>query len=182
MRCLTDNEVSDWLLAHSIPKDPYRGASTPANYVQFYAPSTHRHLDAFVRNYSLVIIPDSESMVHMTDWSLYQPSEMIAIMGIRSSCDENRWLIHAPGHLLAPEEAETGIALFSLSASFAWSSYLYCPKNRSTLYNWEGDIFDFWTDCDATMEEMMFLLAQSDLAETTRGELGADGKASPAIT
>jgi hypothetical protein len=182
MRCLTDKEVSEWLLEHSVPEDPYRGESSPAYYVQFYAPSAHRHLDAFVRNYHSLIIPDSESMIHMTDWGLYQPSQMIAIMGIRSSSDENRRLIHAPGHLLAPEEAETGVALFSLSASFAWSSYLYCPKQRSTLYNWEGDIFDFWTDCDATMEEMRLLLARSELAETTQGELDEDGKASPAIS
>ena len=181
MRCLTDKEVSEWLAEHSIPEDPYRGESAPVHYLQFYPPSAYRRLDAFVRNFHLLIIPDSEAMVHMTDWGLYQPSEMIAIMGIRSSSEENRLLIHAPGHLLNSEEAETGISLFSLSASFAWSSYLYCPKQRSTLYNWEGDIFDFWTDCATMMDQMKLLLKQFELAETTQGELGADGKASPAI-
>ena len=166
MRCLTNQEVTEWLRKHSIPEDPYSGVSSPRYYLQFYPPLAHGFIDAFVRTYHLLMMPDSEAMVHMTDWSTYEPSEMLAIMGIRSMSEENRWLIHAPGHLLTPEESETSVALFSLSASFAWSSYLYCPKYNSTLFNWEGEIFDFWTDCVVMMAQMKRLLELFQLKET----------------
>ncbi|MFT5467320.1 MAG: hypothetical protein ACI8UO_002424 [Verrucomicrobiales bacterium] len=173
MRCVTDIEVSEWLCERSVPEDPYRGDTTPDHYVQFYTPSAHRRLDAFVRHYYERIIPDSETMVHMTDWGLYLPSEMIAIVGVRSSIDEKRRLIDAPGHWMTSAENETGISLLSLSASFAWSSYLYCPTQRSTLYNWEGEIFDFWTDSVAAVDELKLIMKQFGLAETAKGEQDA---------
>lgn len=123
-------------------------------------------LDAFTRHYYEQIIPASHTTVRMTDWSQYQPSEMIAILGIRSNANELRKLIEAPGHHLTPEESETGISLFSLSASFGWSSYLYSPTHRSTLYNWEGSIFDFWTDSRAAIENLKSLLKQFGLDQT----------------
>jgi hypothetical protein len=105
----------------------------------------------------------------MTDWGLFQPSEMISILGIRLAQGDARKLIEAPGHCLGSDESEPGIALFSLSASYAWSSYLYSPIHRSTLYNWEGEIFDYWTDSIEALEEMKLLLTQFDLEETTKG-------------
>ncbi|TDU81066.1 hypothetical protein EI77_00368 [Prosthecobacter fusiformis] len=126
-------------------------------------------MEAFARHYFLNISPDAESLIHMTDWGLYEPSQMIAITGIRGSRGEDRWLIDAPGHRLTSEEVELGISLFSLSASFAWSSYVYSPSHCSTLYNWEGDIFDFWTDSVEVFAEMKLLLTQHNLTEITRG-------------
>lgn len=174
---MTDTEISNWLRERSIPEDPYHGVTAPSHYLQFYAPSTHRQLDAFVRHYYEHIIPDSESMVHMTDWGLYEPSEMIAIMGIRSSHEEKRFLIDAPGHCLIPAEREVGVSLYSLSASFAWSSYLYCPTQRSTLYQWEGEIFDFWTDSMAVIDELKLSLKHFGFVETSTVEQAGDGNA-----
>lgn len=168
MNCVTESEIDEWLRERSIPKDPYRGDSEPAFYLQFHAPATHRRMDALVRHYYDQMIPESESLVHMTDWGGYEQSEMVAIAGIRSSCGEGRMLIDAPGHILTSGEKDMGISLFSLSASFAWSSYLYSPQHRSTLYNWEGELFDFWTNSEQAMSEMKLVLKQLDLAETSQ--------------
>ena len=100
---------------------------------------------------------------------------MIAIDDIRSSREEDRMLIDAPGHILTSGQKEIGISLFSLSVSFAWSSYLYSAQKHSTLFNWEGDVFDFWTDSEQALEEMRLMLNQFDLTETNKGEqVGAD--------
>ncbi|WP_018970408.1 hypothetical protein [Rubritalea marina] len=170
MRCVTESEITEWLRERSIPKDPYHGDAAPRHYLQFYAPSTYQQQDALARHYYERIIPDSDSLIHMTDWSLYQQSEMIAIAGIRSSRGEDRMLIDSPGHTLMPSEKEIGISLFALSASFAWSSYVYSSLYRSTLYNWEGEIFDFWTDSAETVSEVKLILKQFDLSETNQGE------------
>ncbi len=166
MKCVTNSEIDDWLSQRSIHKDPYHGESSPAFYLQFYAPRNHRTIDAFTRHYYERIIPDSDALVHMTDWGLYQQSEMNQILGIRSSRDKNRLLIDAPGHIVSSAEREIGISLFSLTASFAWSSYLYSAQNHSTLFNWEGEIFDFWTDSERVVTAMKLMLHQFDLVET----------------
>ena len=169
MRCATDSEISDWLEERSLVKDPYRGGSSPDFYLQFYVPTKHRCLDFFTRDYYLGIIPESESLIHMTDWPLYQPSEMMAVTGIRSSQGDDRLLINAPGHCLTPEEMEIGVALFSISASFEWNADLYSPVHRSTLYNWEGEIFDFWTDSETAFTKMKLILERFELPETLEG-------------
>ena len=166
MRCVTDSEITNWLHERSIPKDPYLGDTAPQHHLQFYAPSTYRQLDALARHYYERIIPDSDSLIHETDWSSYQQSEMIAILGLRSSRGDDRMLIDAPGHILTPSDKEIGISLFALSASFAWSSYLYSSRHHSTLHNWEGDIFDFWTDNVSSFSEMKLMLKEFELSET----------------
>ncbi len=166
MHCTTNKEVSDWLSNHSLPEDPYRQGSQAEHYLQFHSPSTHCKLDAFARRYYANIIPHGESLIHMSDWSPYELSQIITMEGIRAAQSERRNLIDAPGHHLSPAESEIGVALFSLSTSFEWSSYIYCPKHRSTLYNWEGEIFDFWTDSDSALQELKMMLEDFELSET----------------
>ena len=170
MRCVVDNEITEWLGERSIPIDPYHRGSSHRHYLQFYSPSDHPKTDAFVRHYYERIIPDSETLVHVTDWAQYQESEMIAVLGIRSSRSEASMLIDAPGHILPSSEKEIGIALFGLSTSFEWSSYLYSASSDTTLFNWEGDLFDFWTDSEQGFVEMKLMLKQFDLAQTSDGE------------
>ena len=170
MRCLTDSEVSEWLRREEIQEDPYERGSVHDYYLQFRAPTADGHMDALVRHYWERIIPGSVAVVHMTDWGLYKPSEMTAVVGIRSTHGEKRALIEAAGHLIEPGEAEVGISLFALSASFEWTSYLYAPPARTTLLNWEGELFDFWTESREAYAEMRRLLAEFELAETCRSE------------
>ncbi len=166
MKCITESQIDEWLGQRSIHKDPYHGNASPTLYLQFYAPTNHGRIDAFVRYYYNFIVPEVDSLIQMTDWGTYEQSEMIAIEGIRSNCGEDRMLIDAPGHILQFGEKEIGISLFSLSASFAWSSYLYSPRDHSTLFNWEGEIFDFWTDSVHALSMIRIMLNQFDLTLT----------------
>jgi hypothetical protein len=166
MECMTESEMDEWLLVRSLPKDPYHQKIGPDYYVQFLAPSNDPRLGTFIRHYFASFVCEAESLIQMTDWSLYQPGEMIAIDAIRSSQGESRLLIDAPGHHLAAEEFELGIELFSLSASFGWSSCLYAPATRSVLFNWEGEIFDFWTESEAKLLEMEGIKKQYGLRDT----------------
>ncbi len=175
MQCVTEGEIEKWLLNRTIPSDPYHSDVSPEFYLQFYAPVRHRQLDAFTRHFYDGIIPESDTLIHMTDWGLYQQSEMIAIVGIRSSRGEYRHLIEAPGHIIPSGSPELGISLFSLTASFAWSSYLYLSQGHTTLYNWQGEIFDFWTDNEQAVSEIRLILKQFDLKETKQGEQAGAG-------
>lgn len=65
--------------------------------------------------------------------------------------------------LIKAAKPQTGISLFSLSIAFEWSTCLYSPVNRSTLYNWEGEILDFWTDSEEALAEMRRLVEEFGL-------------------
>ena len=172
MRCVAENEITEWLDERSIPRDPYHRGSSHKYYLQFYAPSDHPKTDAFVRRYYERITPDSETLIHVTDWAAYEKSDMITVLGIRSSRGEDRILIDAPGHILPAPEEEIGVSLFGLLTSFGWSSYLYSATSDTTLLNWEGEIFDFWTNFEQDFDEMKLMLKQFNLAQTSNGEQG----------
>lgn len=167
MKCVSDREVSGWLLDHGLPEDPYRGEAAPDHYLQFSVPKSFLALEAFVRQFYSRLIPEAESLIHLTDWGLYQESQMVAVAGIRAGAGEHRALRESPGHVLPSSSGEVGVALFSLATAFAWSSYLYCPSNRTILYNWEGELLDFWTDSDLKNEEMRTLLKELEIEETS---------------
>ena len=170
MKCMAPEEIRAWLATHQIAADPYAGGTAPSHYIQFYAPLRHRQLEAFIRHYFHRIANTDEAIVQIVDWSPYEASEMLTIAALRATSGESRPLIVCPGHLLSEEEREFGIALFGLAASYLWKAYLYSPSSRSTLYNWEGEIFDFWTDSTEVVTEMQEMLKEFCLSETTETE------------
>jgi hypothetical protein len=166
MKCYTVNEIIDWVGTRGVPYSPYGGKRTPNHYVQFVPPQTHRKTEAFIRHYLWNGLSAKPILIHLTDWGLYEPSEMIVIEAIRGRYGETRSLVDAPGHAFPPEEKETAIALFSLSASYGWSAYLYSEVDNTILRNWEGDLFDFWTDSERQFKEMLELLEKFKLKLT----------------
>ncbi|SKA88546.1 hypothetical protein SAMN02745166_01441 [Prosthecobacter debontii] len=176
MNCLTESEISQWLRQRQTTEAPYQSpqGSSSRYHLQFESPKNHLGIDSFFRQYLEQIVGASETLTHITDWGLYTPSEMIAIMGIRALNSEMRYLIDSPGHLLVPRngetETETVIALMSLTTHFSWCAYLYCPANRATLYTWEGEIMDFWTDRETQFKTMEKLTNDLALAATSQSK------------
>ena len=164
-----------------VPEDPYRSRGGSGHYLQFCAPPEHRRTEAFIRMFCHEIVPDSQLLIHITDWVFYTPSEMLVMDALRGSHNEGRRLIDAPGHLVDRSESDLGIAIFSLSTSFAWKSYLYSPHLRTTLYNWDGEVFDFWTSGIQEYRTMQSLLSRFAFTKTTEAEQvgGCDGEKLP---
>jgi hypothetical protein len=90
-----------------------------------------------------------EILVHVTDWPTYEPAEMAVVDALRHAWDESRNLIDAPGHLFPAEESELAVALFGHTGNYEWNAYLYLPNDLATLYNWEGERYDFWSNDSA---------------------------------
>jgi hypothetical protein len=163
MKCLTDREVSAWLEEHGIPERPYEGREAPVHYLQLHAPGSYPRLEALIQAIHCRLAPGAGWLIQIEDWAHYTPSQLIAVQGIRALAGESRLLIDSPGHLIGPDEADTAISLSSLCAAFGWSAYTYSSLARTTLYNWEGEIFDFWTDCAELYAEMKSIVAEFSL-------------------
>jgi hypothetical protein len=147
MHCLNPTEQKEWLTRSGQVEDPYReGAPSSGKlYRQFYTPPRLSQIEAFVAHY-LDAWESGEALLVVTDWPLYSPYEMKLIDLARLAHGEKRRLIDASGHLFPLDEKDDLVSLFSLTVAYYWSAYLYLPSAKTTLHNWEGEIFDFWTD------------------------------------
>ena len=130
MRCLTDAEVETWLKDHSIPQGLHHGSGQARFHIRFHPPvRDYRRLEAFTSAYCQSVIPEADTLSHITDWAHYTPGEMSIIDAIRFRHGERRSLIAAPGHLQSPGKPGTCLPLFALAACFEWSAYLYSTAN-----------------------------------------------------
>lgn len=160
MRCLTPAEVSSWLATHELPADPYNQPDTASrHYHQCELLKEYPPIRFFIRGLLAEIGNAGPLLILPTDWSAYQPDEMIAIDAIRRLSGETRPLIEAPGHLLDPADTETAVALFSLFTTYQWTCWVHSPADRSVLLSWEGEFLDFWTESTGKLAAMQQLAA-----------------------
>ncbi len=144
MKCLTQLEIAFWLDAHCVTPEPYGHQRPPAHYLQFKHPVQPVANSEFIRQF--LNATSGEVLIHITDWPAYKPDEMAVANALRRQCNETRNLIDAAGHLFAPNESELAIAMFGHTGNYEWNAYLYTPNDMATLYNWEGELYDCWTN------------------------------------
>tara|TARA_B110000495_G_scaffold198568_1_gene210595 strand:- start:604 stop:885 length:282 start_codon:yes stop_codon:yes gene_type:complete len=85
------------------------------------------------------------------------------------SAVETRPLIESAGHRFGADELEDAVGLFAMATEFGWSSYLYMPDDVGTLYNWEGDLFDFWSRDESRLIAINKVIGKLELEITHAG-------------
>ncbi len=166
MRCLTDSEQREWLIKNGQIENPYGNNSSSGKfYHQFCTPTRLAAIESFSDSY-LNLWKDGEALLVVTDWALYQPYEMRLFELARRAHGENRNLIEATGHIFSIEEKDDLTALFSLTVAYQWKAYLYLPLAKTTLFNWKGEVFDFWTDNFDNSTELLDLQKAFRLKKT----------------
>lgn len=113
--------------------------------VQFYAPEKYSRIECFVRGFIREVIGSGEMLILIEDAEPSEECQRFVHEAIRKAMGEKRPFHKAPAYLVNWEEAEKAIAIFSLTSCFQWKCYLYGTSDMTTLYNWEGAIFDIWT-------------------------------------
>ena len=167
MKHLTDNEISEWHSENGMTVDPYSENDDSRWYVQFYQPEDYKKKEALSCSFLELTKGTGSSLFHVKDWDHYTESQMIAIDAIRAQDGEKRKLIEAPGRILSEGEEELGALLLSLTSSFGWTSYLHHPERKISLLNWEGEIYDFWTESAESMSKISDLIDRFNLKKTT---------------
>ena len=166
MRCVTSAEQKEWLTKNGQVEEPYgKTDSVGKFYRQFYTPPRLSQIEAFVASY-LEAWQAGEALLVVTDWPLYKPYEMKLIDLARITHGEKRPLIKAPGHIFSLDEKDVLVALFSLTVAYYWSAYLYFPSSKTTFFNWDGEIFDFWTDDTVRYAKLLELQKSFHLKKT----------------
>ena len=167
MNCLTQSEIAQWLSAKSVTPAPYGSAHSPTFYLQFSVPNRPLSNAAFIRQF--LKLTHGETLIHVTDWPTYEPSEMAIVDGLRHGQNESRHLIDSPGHQIPADKTELAVALFAHTVNFEWNPYLYLPNNLATMYNWEGELFDFWSSDEAVYCAVENLVSEFNLERKNAG-------------
>ncbi len=152
MKFLTPEECPKWLKNAGINHDPFREAGEASHRFMTGGLKDVRGSIAFARNLLREIAPQGDHLLEITDWSLYQEDEMAVVQSVRASFGETRWLIKSPGHLFSASDLDLCVGLFALTIEYGWSSYIYILKPRLTVFNREGEMFEFWSEDTKTIE------------------------------
>ena len=160
MRCLTIPETQEWLAARGVAPEPYHRRPVPSApyYTQFYTPK-FSVMRGFVDWLTLNYWDKGEALIHAWDWSSYQPPEMVLVDALRFTHGIQRPLVEAPAHVFGAEEKDQFIALCILTIAFEWQSYIYFPHGKVTLFNYNGEILDFWAGQESRFRDLKAILS-----------------------
>jgi hypothetical protein len=163
MRCLTPSEISQWLSAANQIENPYSGEAEPDFHVQFYPSKNYSGIECFVSCFLDQVVTHGDLLVVISDPGPSQPCQRFVSDAIRKTCSEDLPIDQAPGYSVKMSEREKALAVFSLTACFGWKCFLYGSHDQITLYNWEGDVFDFWTSSQTTYDQVLGILRNFEL-------------------
>jgi hypothetical protein len=160
MKCLTPVEISVWLRNTGQVADPRSKGKKSAYHITFNAPPDYNY-QAFESYWECIIgqvVMTGDLLIVVADADPSLPCQDFIHDAIRKTANERRSVLEAPGYSIDYNEREKAIALLSLSSCFGWKCYLYANHDQTAFLNWEGKIFDFWTDSESkkdTVEQIM---------------------------
>ena len=168
MRVLNQQETTYWLEQRGHVEDPHFSldfGNLPEGYfhAQRYAPPAYGTIESFTDQYLSEVVPDGELLLQIVEWDVWCDPRAYVIKCLLPTFDEAVPYRQMGGFLFEKSERAKGVALFSLTMSFMWKSYLYAESDRGALYNWEGEIFDFYTSSVTKLQEMEKLFRQFNL-------------------
>jgi hypothetical protein len=168
MRVLTQLETQQWLQKHGHVEDPHVNLDLnklPSNYShsQRYSPSAYGTIESFTDQYLSEITPEGDWLLQITVWDVWCDSRGYIIKSLLPTFDEACAYRQMGSFLFNSAERPKAIAIFSLTSCFMWKSYIYGEFDQSVLYNWEGEIFDFWTTSAIKFKQVDKLFKQFNL-------------------
>ena len=84
--------------------------------------------------YSL-IDPAPELLLWLDDWAVWPSSQHMPLFTrFRQAIGEQRPLIDAPGHLVAPAEADDAVSIITVSLQFIWDCHIITASGRDAIF------------------------------------------------
>jgi hypothetical protein len=178
MRILSLTEQAAWMACRGLPANPYeRGGEKFEFYLQFYAPKTLRSTECFTEGVVNFAGSGDEIMLTVVDTEMPDDYEERLFNRLRFPVSEPKEIMESPAHLFDTEELRDVIPIFSLTVGWQWEAYLHMPRSRTVLLNWEGDIFDVWTDEQSVFSGISGMLQTFGLKEIENARPTAGGNA-----
>jgi hypothetical protein len=178
MRVLTRPEQAAWIDRHGLPAEPYRsGGEKFKFYLQFHTPKTLRSIECFTEGVLNLAGLGGEVMMTIVDTEISYDFQVRLFDRLRFPMTEPKAIVDSPGHLFDSDEVRDVIPMFSLTVGWGWEAYLHMPRSRTVLLNWEGDIFDVWTDDQSVFSGICGMLKTFGLNQTDTAQPAVGGNA-----
>ena len=173
MRILPLAEQGRWLQSQALPADPYKaGGETFEFYLQFYPPKHLGGIECFSEGLISYAGVGGEALMTVVDTECPREYDERLFNRIRYPVGEGKSIYESPAHLFSADELPDLIPIFSLTVAWQWEAYLHMPRTRTVLLNWEGDIFDLWTDDRAVYLGVSEMLKEFSLSEVAGSQPG----------
>lgn len=167
MRVLALTDQARWLRAHELPADPYEsGGDTFKYYLQFHPPKHLAGIECFTGALIGCAAAGGEAMLTVMDTECPYDYDERLFDRLRFPAAGPGTIHEAPAHLFGADELQDLIPMFGLTAAWQWETYLHMPGTRTILLNWEGDVFDLWTDDPSVFVAVSEMLRGFGLSET----------------
>lgn len=162
MRCLTYSECAEWCGHRHFPTrhkegylvGPYPDLdSPPFHFVDFALPTDSGRKVAFGRFLYSLIDPAPELLSWLGDWDVWPSSQHMPLFTrFRQAHGESRPVIDAPGHLLAPDEADDAVSVLVVSLQFVWNCHMLTSSGRDAVFV-SHDEFGWFASRDEAVAE-----------------------------
>ena len=162
MRCLTYSECAEWCSRRSYPTQHIEGyvvgphpdlRSPPFHFVHFKPPVDSGSKVAFARFLYSLLDPAPELLLWLGDWAVWPSSQHMPLFTrFRQALGEGRRLIEAPGHLLAPDEADDALSILIVSLQFIWNCHALTASGRDAIFV-SHDEFGWFASRDKSVAE-----------------------------
>lgn len=169
MKVLNQQETTQWLERRGHVEDPHLNVdwvnALPENYFHMMrrAPIAYGSIESFTDQYLNEIVTDGDLLLQIVEWDVWCEPRGFIIKSLLPTFDETVPYRKMGGFLFKKSEWKNAIAIFSLTTSFMWKSYLYGEFDQAALYNWEGEIFDCWTSSSVKHQAVDRLFLQFNL-------------------
>ncbi len=155
MKCLTENQCSEWLQRHKILEKPWhRSIKDNCYYFPLTSFKNARAFQALAQEMVELLGEYETVLFHIGNCSPWRAGQFELIEAVRRSHGETRELLEAPGHLYELKNKDELIGMFWLTMAYGWSSYLYPLPCTNIIFNFEGVFIDIWNFDSSTLTDV----------------------------
>ena len=179
MPCLTEKGLNKWLSSrgHAISEsDPNWPRAEPV--MQFYAPKTYQGTQCLVDTVLREVFEEGETLIVIDYAEPFDDCDQVIMEAMAKFLEGRHYNYfelppnHFPSFKFKKSEWSRAVALFTLLSTFGWNCFLYGSNNQLTLFNWEGEIYDFWTDSEVKRKNMNRIIRTFALKRIRRRKSG----------
>ena len=161
---ITATECTKWLHDHNMVESPYGLKENKSKYCDQYKITKREEFSSEIIEQmgsfkdGLLVFMDW-NFYHPEDWKYYKPYELPFIEMVHTTTSkQNPSFDKGSGFLYADDQRIELISHIKLSIELGWSVYLYPDSATTTLFFWEGELMDVWSDSKIIFSNLKKLL------------------------
>jgi hypothetical protein len=157
MKYISPQAASDWIRALGTIEAPYSIKPSPLPWKQYPTPETASPVNTLVKRLvdakSALLVFNDWSFYHPEDWQYYKPHQLGFVEAMRGIASQHPGFSQGLALFFDAIEHDELTSHVSVSLELGWSVYLYPETASATVFFWEGDLIDVWSQSRAIFAE-----------------------------